>query len=68
MFFYLQYTEQYKKTKAAFERSGSAKKNIRFEDDLLEQINAAAGQRNFSSWVKEACREKLRNLKNKDHF
>ncbi|HFK6835928.1 MAG: DUF3950 domain-containing protein [Citrobacter sp.] len=61
---------QDKNTKAAFERSGSTKKNIRFEDDLLEQINAAAGTGNFSSWVKEACREKLRNLnlKNKDHL
>lgn len=58
-----------KNSKAAFERSGSTKKNIRFEDDLLEQINVTAGTGNFSSWVKEACREKLRNLKlkNKDH-
>lgn len=35
-------------------------KNIRFEDALLEQINETAGTGNFSSWVKEACREKLR--------
>ncbi|HBB6760295.1 TPA: DUF3950 domain-containing protein [Citrobacter amalonaticus] len=54
---------QDKNTKAAFERSGSTKKNIRFEDDLLEQINAVAGTGNFSSWVKEACREKLQRLK-----
>lgn len=34
-------------------------KHIRFEDDLLEQISVAAGKGQFSSWVKEACREKL---------
>ncbi|PLJ49006.1 MULTISPECIES: DUF3950 domain-containing protein [Enterobacteriaceae] len=50
---------QDKNPKAAFERSASTKKNIRFEDDLLEQINASAGVGNFSAWVKEACREKL---------
>lgn len=53
---------QDKNLKAAFERSGSTKKNIRFEDELLEQINDAAGPGQFSSWVKEACREKLRKL------
>ncbi|GKQ11469.1 TPA: DUF3950 domain-containing protein [Klebsiella quasipneumoniae subsp. similipneumoniae] len=47
------------KTKKNFDRSGSTMKHIRFEDDLLEQINAAAGKGQFSSWVKEACREKL---------
>ncbi|MDU5168829.1 MAG: YlcI/YnfO family protein, partial [Haemophilus parainfluenzae] len=47
------------KTKKNFDRSGSTMKHIRFEDDLLEQINAAAGTGQFSSWVKEACREKL---------
>ncbi|MFD3223918.1 YlcI/YnfO family protein [Rahnella aceris] len=51
---------QDKNTKPAFERSGSTKKNIRFEDDLLKQIDDAAGQGKFSSWVKDACREKLR--------
>jgi hypothetical protein len=40
-----------------FDRSGSTMKHIRFEDDLLEQINAAAGKGQFSSWVKEACRK-----------
>lgn len=35
-------------------------KNIRFEDDLLEQINKAAVTGNFSSWVKDACKDKLR--------
>ncbi|MGV0085942.1 YlcI/YnfO family protein [Rahnella aceris] len=51
---------QDKNFKADFERSGSTKKNIRFEDELLEQINAVAGAGKFSLWVKEACREKLR--------
>ncbi|MCU6336137.1 YlcI/YnfO family protein [Enterobacter quasiroggenkampii] len=51
---------QDKNSKATFERSGSTKKNIRFEDELLKQINLVAGPSNFSAWVKEACREKLR--------
>ncbi|MBW5814412.1 YlcI/YnfO family protein [Yersinia kristensenii] len=53
---------QEKKTKREFDRSNSTVKNIRFEDSLLEQIDSVAGQGNFSSWVKEACREKLRNV------
>ncbi|EPM4187492.1 YlcI/YnfO family protein [Klebsiella aerogenes] len=53
---------QDKKTKREFDRSNSTVKNIRFEDLLLEQINAAAGPGNFSSWVKDACREKLERL------
>ncbi|HFE8018172.1 MULTISPECIES: YlcI/YnfO family protein [Proteus] len=51
---------QEKKEKKSFDRSGSTMKHIRFEDELLEQINAAAGKGNFSSWVKEACRDKLK--------
>ena len=53
---------QEKKLKRDFDRSSSTAKNIRFEDELLEQINNAAGPGQFSSWVKEACREKLRKL------
>lgn len=53
---------QDKSSKPAFERAGSTKKNIRFEDELLEQINNAAGPGQFSSWVKEACKEKLYKL------
>lgn len=36
-------------------------KLIRFEDDLLEQIEKKVSQENsnFSAWVKSACREKL---------
>ncbi|EMN0394858.1 DUF3950 domain-containing protein [Raoultella ornithinolytica] len=53
---------QEKKPKRDFDRSSSTAKNIRFEDELLEQINEAAGSGQFSSWVKEACREKLKKL------
>ncbi|EFC1954660.1 TPA: YlcI/YnfO family protein [Escherichia coli] len=51
---------QQPKTKKDFDRSGSTMKHIRFEDELLSQINTAAGQGQFSAWVKDACREKLR--------
>ncbi|WP_346806919.1 YlcI/YnfO family protein [Enterobacter chuandaensis] len=43
------------------DRTNSTRKIIRFEDGLLEQINELVGEGNFSSWVKDACREKLRN-------
>ncbi|WP_337063712.1 YlcI/YnfO family protein [Raoultella ornithinolytica] len=43
------------------DRTNSTRKIIRFEDGLLEQINELAGEGNFSSWVKDACRERLRN-------
>lgn len=55
---------QDKSEKKPFDRSGSTMKHIRFEDELLEQINDAAGKGNFSSWVKNACREKLRTADN----
>ncbi|MGM7833114.1 YlcI/YnfO family protein [Yersinia enterocolitica] len=51
---------QEKKTKREFDRSNSTVKNIRFEDSLLEQIDSVAGQGNFSSWVKDSCRDRLR--------
>ncbi|MGK7247082.1 YlcI/YnfO family protein [Buttiauxella agrestis] len=47
---------QDKKQKLAFDCPKSTMKNIRFEDELLEQIEKAAGKGNFSAWVKEACR------------
>ncbi|WP_040903115.1 YlcI/YnfO family protein [Yokenella regensburgei] len=47
------------KKKAEFDRKKSTMKNIRFEDDLLEQIEKAAGKGNFSKWVKEACEYRL---------
>jgi len=47
------------KKKPNFDRTKSTMKNIRFEDELLAQIEKAAGKGNFSKWVKEACRTKL---------
>ncbi|WP_074164692.1 YlcI/YnfO family protein [Enterobacter genomosp. O] len=47
------------KKKPNFDRTKSTMKNIRFEDELLEQIENAAGKGNFSKWVKEACRLRL---------
>ncbi|WP_152613879.1 YlcI/YnfO family protein [Vibrio renipiscarius] len=39
----------------------SAKKNIRFEHELIDEINDIKSKnQSFSSWVKQACREKLR--------
>ncbi|MCT4715618.1 YlcI/YnfO family protein [Enterobacteriaceae bacterium H18W14] len=54
---------QDKKQKLAFDRPKSTMKNIRFEDELLEQIEKAAGKGQFSAWVKEACRMKLKSDK-----
>ncbi|MWN05106.1 YlcI/YnfO family protein [Gilliamella sp. Pas-s95] len=56
---------QEKKDKKSFERSNSTTKHIRFEDDLLAQIDLSAGKGNFSAWVKDACREKLAKLDRK---
>ncbi|MEY0704882.1 YlcI/YnfO family protein [Providencia manganoxydans] len=53
---------QEKKEKKAFDRSGSTMKHIRFEDDLLEQINTASADTSFSAWVKTACRNELERL------
>ncbi|PIJ55521.1 DUF3950 domain-containing protein [Erwinia sp. OLMDLW33] len=50
---------QEKKSKREFDRSSSTAKNIRFEDELLLQIDEAAGPGQFSSWVKDACRQRL---------
>ena len=63
---------QDKSNKKSFERSGSVKKNIRFEDDLIDAIhkelppneNPATKDKTpvlgFSEWVKSACWEKLK--------
>jgi hypothetical protein len=51
---------QEKKSKLNFDRPNSTMKNIRFEDELLTQIEAAAGKGQFSAWVKEACRMRLK--------
>lgn len=52
------------KKKAEFDRKKSTMKNIRFEDELLEQIEKAAGKGNFSKWVKEACLMRLGSIVN----
>ncbi|EOF9299148.1 YlcI/YnfO family protein [Enterobacter bugandensis] len=51
------------KKKPNFDRTKSTMKNIRFEDELLEQIEKAAGKGNFSKWVKEACKARLETSK-----
>jgi hypothetical protein len=48
-----------KKPKRSDERSGSVRKNIRFEDDLIEAIDADRKEEPFGSWVKDACKLKL---------
>jgi hypothetical protein len=51
------------KNKKSFERSGSTRKQIRFEDELLHQIEADRSKTGeaFSEWVKDACNKKLKN-------
>ena len=53
---------QDKKIKRSDERKGSTRKNIRFEDDLLEEIEISSAKENnsFSEWVKDACKQKLK--------
>ena len=49
------------KNKKPFERSGSTRKQIRFEDTLIDRIEAdrtKSGEA-FSEWVKDACKKKL---------
>jgi hypothetical protein len=48
-----------KKPKRSDERSGSVRKNIRFEDDLIEAIDADRKEEPLASWVKDACKKKL---------
>lgn len=47
--------------KKSFERLGSTRKQIRFEDDLLRKIeeNRVKTTQSFSEWVKDACKQKL---------
>ncbi|NKX20628.1 DUF3950 domain-containing protein [Alteromonadaceae bacterium A_SAG2] len=49
------------KNKKSFERLGSTRKQIRFEDELLFKIDEDRAKTNqaFSEWVKDACRMKL---------
>lgn len=56
---------QEKKQKLSFDRPKSTMKNIRFEDDLLQQIEKAAGKGLFSAWVKEACIARLEQEKSR---
>jgi len=56
------------KKKPNFDRTKSTMKNIRFEDELLEQIEKAAGKGNFSKWVKEACTLRLLSDKKSDKY
>ena len=48
-----------KKKKPNLDRTKSTMNNIRFEDELLEKIEKAAGKGNLSKWLKEACRLRL---------
>ena len=54
-----------KKLKRPDDRKGTTRKNIRFEDNLLQQIDDARAQSgaSFSEWVKGACRQKIDNNK-----
>ena len=47
--------------KRNFDRLGSTRKQIRFEDDLLKKIEENRGKtaQSFSEWVKDACKQKL---------
>lgn len=51
------------KTKKNFDRLGSTRKQIRFEDYLLKKIEEDRVKTNqsFSEWVKDACSKKLDN-------
>jgi hypothetical protein len=40
-------------------RTTSTKKNMRFENDLVEKIDADRDTQPFSEWVKDACKKKL---------
>jgi len=50
-------------SKRSDERKGSTRKNIRFEDALLERIKAdrIKTSQTFSEWVKDACERKLKS-------
>ena len=53
---------QDEKDKKPYDRFNSTRRTIRFDDDLLEQINSVIGDEPFSSWVKTACRKELERL------
>jgi len=55
--------EDDKKPKRSDDRKGSTRKNIRFEDELLDKIEAdrQSTSETFSEWVKDACNKKLKS-------
>ena len=57
------YVPMQDKNKKSFERLGSTRKQIRFEDDLLSKIDEDRAKTNqaFSEWVKDACKQKLKS-------
>lgn len=57
------YVPMQDKNKKSFERLGSTRKQIRFEDDLLSKIDEdrAKTTQAFSEWVKDACERKLKS-------
>lgn len=57
------YVPMQDKNKKSFERLGSTRKQIRFEDDLLSKIDEDRAKTNqaFSEWVKDACERKLKS-------
>ena len=57
------YVPMQDKNKKSFERLGSTRKQIRFEDDLLSKIDEDRAKTNqaFSEWVKDACELKLQH-------
>lgn len=52
-----------KKPKRSDERKGSTRKNIRFEDKLIDDIeqDRQVTNESFSQWVKDACHKKLKD-------
>ena len=57
------YVPMQDKNKKSFERLGSTRKQIRFEDDLLSKIDEDRAKTNqaFSEWVKDARERKLKS-------
>lgn len=55
---------QDKTVKRPDDRKGSTRKNIRFEDELVANIEKVCEQEgtSFSHWVKQACKDKLPNM------
>lgn len=45
------------------ERSTSTRKNIRWNNELLKEIEQARGDQPFSVWVVDACKSKLKKPK-----